>query len=150
MIFDIRDALGRRAQPELDCPEPVGFIELAGGLVRLVRVQLQALGMHCLSKEDETCPPTFAPLWWIDEHPIDVGTPHRKKGNNVRVARPHPDVATRSNHVSEDLTGVFEREPLPIGKERVRRPTRTVPDADDSGLIGVLERPNRRTRVIHG
>ena len=46
-------------------------------MVFLVRVKLQALGMQCLGKKDETCPPAFSPLGRIDIHPVDVGTVQR-------------------------------------------------------------------------
>lgn len=54
MIFNIRCAFRGRAQPELDSPEPMLFVELACGMVFLVRMQLQSVGMQCLGKEDET------------------------------------------------------------------------------------------------
>jgi hypothetical protein len=38
MIFNVRYAFGGWAQPELHSPEPMLFIELACGMVFLVRV----------------------------------------------------------------------------------------------------------------
>ena len=118
------------------------FVEQACGMVFLVRVKLQSVGMQCLSKEDETCPPTFSPLDRIDKHPVDVRTRHCQKGDNLPVACTHPDVAARANHFPKDVAGSFQRELLPIRKKPVRRPSRTVPHADDSGLILILERPD--------
>ena len=123
MIFDIRRAFRGRAQPELDRPEPLLFVELACGVVFLVRVELESTGMQCLGKVDETCPPTFAPLGRVDVHPIDVRTGHGQKGHDVFLARADPDAAARPNHFSEDLSGPFERERLPGRKELVRRPS---------------------------
>lgn len=83
------------------------FVELAGGMVFLVCVQLQSVRMQSFGMNDETCPPTFAPLGWVNIHPIDVRIGHGQKGNNVPVARANPDPAARPNHFSEDLSGLF-------------------------------------------
>src|SRR5215510_5706752 len=101
MIFNARRIFRGRAQPELDSSEPMLLVELAGGTVFLVRVELQSVGMQCLGKENETCSPAFAPLGRVDEHPVDVGARHREKGNSAFVAGAHPDIATRANHFSE-------------------------------------------------
>ena len=115
------------------------FVELARGMVFLVRVKLQSLGMECLGQEHEACSPPLAPLRRIDIHPVDAGAGHREKGNNLLVARTHPDVAARANHLSKNVAGSFQREPLPGGKVRVGRSPRTVPHANDGGLILVLD-----------
>ena len=107
MIFHVWCAFRGRAEPELDSSEPLPFVEVARGMIFLVRVKLQSVRMQCFGKEDETRPPTFAPLGWIDIHPIDVRTGHRQKGNNVCLVRADPDVAARPNHFSEDLSGSF-------------------------------------------
>ena len=76
MIFDIGCAFRGRAQPEPDGRETMLFVEPASGMVLLVRVKLQSVGMQRLSQEHETCPPIFSPLDRIDEHPVDVRTRH--------------------------------------------------------------------------
>ncbi len=150
MIFNIGRAFRGRAQPELDGPESMLFVELACGMVLLVRVKLQAVGIQCLSKEDGTRPPAFSPLDRIDKHPVDVRTSHCQKRDNLPVACTHPDVAARANHFPKDVASSFQRELLPAGKEPVGRLSRTVPHPNDSSLIVILERPDRCGRIIQG
>jgi hypothetical protein len=150
MIFNVGCAFRGRARAEPDGLEAMLFVQLARGGVLLMRVKLQPGWIQHLRKENEPRPPTFAPLGRVDEHPINVRTPHRQKGNNVVVARTNPDVATGADYIPEDFSGSFQRERLPGRKEPVRRSSRTVPHANDSRLILILERPDGRTRVIHG
>ncbi len=126
------------------------FVELACGMVFLVRVKLQSVGMQCLSKEDETCPPTFSPLDRIDKHPVDVRTSHCQKRDNLPVACTHPDVAARANHFPKDVASSFQGERLPVRKVPVGRLSRTMPHANDGGLILILERPDGCKRIIQG
>src|SRR5436309_2997597 len=72
------------------------------------------------------------------------------KGDHLLVARTHPDVAARTNHGPKDVAGLFQREALPVRKVRVSRLSRTVPHADDGGLILILERSDCCSRVIQG
>jgi hypothetical protein len=118
VIFDIRCAFRGRAQAELDSSEPGRFVELACGMVFLVRVHLRSVRAQCLGKEDETCPPTFAPLGRVDIHPVNVRIGHRQKGNDRFVARADPDVTARSNHFSEDRSGPLQCKRLPVGRNR--------------------------------
>src|SRR4030095_5019375 len=91
VVFDVRCAFGWGTDAELDDPEPMLLVELTGGIVFLVRVELQPGRMQRLRKENESRPPAFSPLGGVDEHPIDVGTRHREKGDNLVVARTDPD-----------------------------------------------------------
>ena len=99
------------------------FVELTCGMVFLVRVEIESVRMQCFGEEDETRPPTFAPLGRVDIHPVDVRTGHRQKGNNLFVARADPDVTARSNHFSEHRSGPLQCERLPGREELVRRPS---------------------------
>src|SRR5437870_13318533 len=103
VIFNIRCVFRGWAQPELDDPEPMLFVKLACGMVFLVRVKLQSIGMQRLGKKDETCPPAFAPLGRIDIHPIDVGPRHREKRNTPTVASTDPEAPARPNHFAKDV-----------------------------------------------
>jgi hypothetical protein len=94
MVCDIGCVLRWRTDAELDDPEPVLLVQLTGGMVFLMRVKLQPGRMQRLRKENESRPPALSPLGGVDEHPIDVGTHHRQKGDNLVVVRTDPDVAT--------------------------------------------------------
>ena len=150
VIFDIRCAFRWRAQPEPGGREAMLFVEPASGMVLLVRVKLQSVGVQRLGQEDKTRPPTFSPLDGIDEHPVDVCTGHGQEGDDLAIACPYPDVAARANHFPKDIAGSFQREFLPGWEVRVGCLSCTVPHANDRGLIPILERPDRCARIIQG
>ena len=150
MIFDIGCAFGRRAQPEPDGREAMLLVEPACGMVLLVCMKLESVRVQRLGQEDGTCPPARSPFDWIDEHPVDVRTRHGQEGDDLLVARSHPDVAARANHFPKDVPGSFQREFLPSREVRVGCLSRTVPHANDHGLIPILERPDRCARVTQG
>src|SRR5439155_11177634 len=89
--------------------ESMLFIQRLCGLVLLLRVELQPVGPQRLREKNQSSTPAFAPLGGIDEHPINVGAPQREIRNDVLVTRADPDVAVRTNDVSENLAGAFER-----------------------------------------
>src|SRR5262245_6815047 len=107
MVFDIGCALRGRTEPELDGSEPVLFVETTRGMVFLMCVQLQSVGLQSLGEQHETRPPPLAPLGRVDIHPVDVRTGHREKRDNTFVARADPDVAARPDHVAKDFCRMF-------------------------------------------
>src|SRR5262245_53273390 len=149
VVFNVRCTLGRRAHAELDGREPVLLVQRAGRVVLLVRVKLEAGGTQLLRKENERCPPSFAPLGRIDVHPIDVGADQRKKGDDAAPSVADPDIAARLYHRPEDLAGSFQGQRLPCRKVLVRRAPGTMPHADNRRRVVSRERADGMAR-LHG